>query len=166
MVAMSDKPRTSKRDEYRALSALGLSPRQIAARCNVSRTTVREALGADPRPPSALERDDGSNVPCTYCGLPGVIVDRVKQPATDQGPAWVKAVSSCLECKAILSRERAHDLTVRKALVKARLRERYDQALNLPDWSESELRELAAPFRAFVMQAVHRKAAIQDRLRW
>lgn len=167
-VAGVDSGAMSKAEEYRQLRALGLSQRQIAARAGVSRSTVRDALGdGQPATTNELRRDDGTPVPCNYCGAASVVIDKIRRGISASGDEIAELrVPSCAECKSLLSRDKTRLLSARKEIVKAKLRDLYSKELRCPDWTERQLAELSADFRAFVMQSVNRKAEVKDRLAW
>lgn len=165
---MNERTSDGRWSEYRQLRALGLSLAQIAARFGVSRTAVAKACGADPAEALAeLTRADGTKRPCEYCGDDGECVDVVKHGTRLAAPEpHTMRVVACFDCRRMLGGCRDRDLADRKATVKAKIRRLYARELDMPKWSERELKALSLELQGYVTKGINAQAKLRDRLAW
>ena len=159
--------RPTKAARYRELRAQGLSLAQIARAHGVTKSSVQSALKTSGPPLLAeLLREDGTKIPCHYCGLDSEAVDVVRRGVSVSGDRADLRIPACRECRMIASRSRERVMLDRKAAVKKRLRAIYGERLNVPNWRVAELSGLSPEMRGFIQRALDMRDAVKDRLAW
>lgn len=151
---------------YRAKRKAGMSTRAIAASEGVSRAAVQQALRYEPPLSPLLVRDDGTRIPCHYCGMESQVLDRVRCAVSATNERGEMLTPACMECRRLASGTRERAMIKRKAAVKKRLRAIYGERLNVPNWEPSELAELSPEMRGFIQRALDMRDAVKDRLAW
>jgi len=116
---------------------------------------------------------------CYYCGKQATQIDHVipqimlRQIALSTEDITLEVIRSriltvycCGECNCLLSDTFTESLTLKKKLLKDRLRKRYIKILSIPTWYEEELDELGYALRSCVEAGLEKQAFIKRRLKW
>lgn len=119
--------------------------------------------------------------PCYYCGSPADTIDHVVPRSllvsiTDSGVDELTAaamkrsrrmtVPACRECNGLAGAKFHETLAERAEFVRTRLGQRYRKALAMPDWSATELAELAPGLRGYVIAGLIERDLLRRRLRY
>ncbi len=122
-------------------------------------------------------KDDDDDVwvtPCVYCGVPADSIDHVpprtaRDRILEMGLASKYpffTVEACRECNSLLGGQTFWTLDERKRYIKKTLRKRYKKYIELPDWSEEELKELGGSMSEYVNNSLEIKRVAIKRLEW
>jgi len=113
--------------------------------------------------------------PCYYCGLPADTIDHVvPQTLLDRLPELhcsptleADTVPACRECNTGLGPRFYNSLAERKEAAHDYLRRRYRKLIEMPDWSDAELADLAdGHLKNYVRASIALRAELLRRLRW
>jgi len=126
--------------------------------------------------------------PCFYCGVPSNSVDhfvpqsylsiiRMFLDTTPEGNEKVKNVyektilsqeliPACRDCNSRASDGVFDTPDDKKSFVKAKLRKKFERILELPYWSDGDIKELDYELQQTVLGAISQKNHIEKRLKW
>ncbi len=111
--------------------------------------------------------------PCFYCGMPADTVDHV--PPQMARPILIAhgvsrwdfvEVEACHECNSSIGAKALYTLAERKKYIKERIRARYRRILQMPEWSEDQLKELGPGLKDFVAAQAYLALLTRKRLGW
>lgn len=110
---------------------------------------------------------------CYYCGLladeidhsfPLIYLHGLLKAGEYVPHSRLIIVPSCHECNGILASHVFPNLSMRKRYLKKRLRGRYRKLLSMPDWSESDYKEMSPRLIENIEMHLVKKKLIQERL--
>jgi hypothetical protein len=110
--------------------------------------------------------------PCVYCGVAANTVDHV--PPRSARTTIVSLglvlkypfveVPACNECNVLLGARSLWTVTERRAYIKKALRSRYSDVLRIPDWTDSELAQVSASMRSFILNGLFVRDFVRARV--
>lgn len=110
---------------------------------------------------------------CEYCGNVADTIDHVPPQCirptlinlklTNRFPFF--EVKACRECNSLLGKRMLWTFRQRKKFIRRALRLKYKEVLALPDWSDSEIKQLNGNLKDFVIKRAVLKEFVRARLR-
>ena len=100
---------------------------------------------------------------CAYCGEYGDEVEHVV-------PRWTGlptyTLLACRECNGIAGGKLFKSFEARKGYIQAKLRKRYAKILRMPEWDETELKEMGYAMRVQIRAYEDARRIMERRVSW
>ena len=110
---------------------------------------------------------------CIYCGVRATTVDHfvpisivfmLIQTGTPIRGKFL--LPSCGECNSIAADRLFKTVAAKRRYIHERLRKKYRNLLDMPDWSDEEQEELGWALQTFVRAGMEQKSVLRQRLAW
>lgn len=75
-------------------------------------------------------------------------------------------VPSCFECNALAEDRSFVSIREKRKFIQSKIKKKYKKILNLPEWSEEEIKELGPNLRKSVKFSINQKESVKRRIMW